>query len=95
MSTALEESVHTYPPKTVDYQHFFSSVKRIKGICEKIEPDIVIAVDALASRKTNRVATTIQMSDTGINPGSGIGNHRKEITEKAMSLPQVASVFFQ
>ena len=62
----------------------------IKGVCEKVKPDAVIAVDALASRKTERVATTIQMSDTGINPGSGIGNHRKEITEKSLGIPVIS-----
>lgn len=62
----------------------------IKGICDKIKPDVIIAIDALASRKTNRVATTIQMSDTGINPGSGIGNHRKEITEKYLGVPVIS-----
>ncbi len=62
----------------------------IKGICEKVHPDAVIAVDALASRKTERVATTIQMSDTGINPGSGIGNHRKEITKKSLGIPVIS-----
>ena len=62
----------------------------IKGICEKVKPDAVIAVDALASRKTERVATTIQMSDTGITPGSGIGNHRKGITEKSLGVPVIS-----
>lgn len=62
----------------------------IKGVCEKVNPDIVIVIDALASRKTERVATTIQMSDTGISPGSGIGNHRKEITEKSLGIPVIS-----
>lgn len=48
----------------------------IKGIVEKINPKLVIAIDALASRKMERVSTTIQIADTGINPGSGIGNKR-------------------
>ncbi|MBQ2897378.1 MAG: GPR endopeptidase [Clostridia bacterium] len=62
----------------------------IKGVCDKIKPDAVIVIDALASRKTERVATTIQMSDTGINPGSGIGNHRKEITKRYLGAPVVS-----
>ena len=62
----------------------------IKAICEKIQPEAVIVIDALASRKTERVATTIQMSNTGINPGSGIGNHRKEITKKSIGVPVVS-----
>ncbi len=62
----------------------------IKGVCEKIKPAALIVVDALASRKMQRVATTIQMSDTGINPGSGIGNNRKEISEKTIGIPVVS-----
>lgn len=62
----------------------------VKGICEKISPGVVVLVDALASRKTERVATTIQMSDTGLNPGAGIGNHRKEITEKSLGVPVIS-----
>ena len=42
----------------------------VKGVVDKVKPDLVIAVDALASRKMERVSTTIQISDTGINPGS-------------------------
>ena len=45
----------------------------IKGISDKIKPDIIIAIDALASRKTSRISTTFQIADTGIVPGSGIG----------------------
>lgn len=66
------------------------TVDVIKGICEKICPDAVIAIDALASRKTERVATTIQMSDTGINPGGGIGNHRKAITKESLGIPVIS-----
>jgi len=62
----------------------------IKGVCEKISPDAIIAVDALVARKTERIATTIQMSDTGICPGSGIGNHRKEISANTLGIPVVS-----
>ena len=62
----------------------------VKGICQKVEPGAVILVDALASRKTDRVATTIQMSDTGLNPGAGIGNHRKEITKAYLGVPVIS-----
>ncbi len=54
----------------------------LKGICEKIKPDLVILVDALASRKASRVATTVQLSTEGLSPGSGIGNMRKEINKE-------------
>lgn len=62
----------------------------IRGICDKIKPDIIIAIDALASRKTSRISTTFQISDTGIVPGSGIGNKRKGITPDTMGVPVIA-----
>ena len=52
----------------------------IKGIVEKIRPNVIIAIDALASRRIERIATTIQIANTGIVPGSGLGNHRNAIT---------------
>ena len=62
----------------------------VKGVVEKVKPDLVIAVDALASRKMNRISTTIQISDTGINPGSGIGNNRMGINEETLGVPVIA-----
>ncbi len=53
----------------------------LKGVCTKINPDLVVLVDALASRKASRVATTVQLSTDGLAPGSGIGNMRKEINK--------------
>ena len=63
----------------------------IKGVCEKTNPDLVIAIDALASRKMERICTTFQLCDTGIVPGSGIGNKRKEITKDFLGVPVIAS----
>ncbi|MDU5080588.1 GPR endopeptidase [Tissierella sp. P1] len=62
----------------------------IKGVVEKVKPDLVIAVDALASRKMDRVSTTIQISDTGINPGAGVGNNRMEFNESTIGVPVIA-----
>lgn len=62
----------------------------IKGIAERSAPDVIIAIDALASRSMERVSTTIQLSDTGIIPGSGIGNSRNGITEETMGVPVIA-----
>lgn len=62
----------------------------IKGIVEKIKPNLIIAIDALASRKIERIATTIQIANTGIVPGSGLGNHRNAITEETMGVPVIA-----
>jgi len=62
----------------------------IKGVVDRIKPDIVIAVDALAARKTSRINTTIQMSDAGVNPGAGLGNKRMPINKESMGVPVLA-----
>jgi spore protease len=62
----------------------------IRGIVDRIRPDIIIAVDALASRKMERVNTTIQIADTGISPGSGVGNKRMELSRKTLGVPVIA-----
>lgn len=62
----------------------------VLGICKVIKPDFVIIVDALASSSIERVNKTIQMTDAGINPGSGIGNVRKEISYDSLRIPVLA-----
>ena len=62
----------------------------VKGVVEKIQPDLIIAVDALAARCTARINATIQISDAGINPGAGLGNKRMSINENSMGVPVVA-----
>ena len=62
----------------------------LKGIVEKIKPDAIIAIDALISRDISRLFKTIQISNTGIVPGAGIGNNRKEISKKTMGVPVIA-----
>ncbi len=62
----------------------------IDGVIKKTKPDFVIAIDALASRSINRINTTIQISDTGIHPGSGVGNKRKEISVQTLGIPVIA-----
>ncbi|TLS39344.1 GPR endopeptidase [Pseudalkalibacillus caeni] len=62
----------------------------IHGVIEKTKPDFVIAIDALASRSVERVNTTIQISDTGIHPGSGVGNKRKELSQDVLGIPVIA-----
>lgn len=66
------------------------SLEIVKGIVSTINPDVVIAVDALAARSTKRLATTVQISDAGINPGSGVGNHRHGITKETVGIPVIA-----
>jgi len=62
----------------------------IRGVVDKIKPDLVIAIDALASRKLERISTTIQIADTGINPGSGIGNKRMALSQETLGVPVIA-----
>ncbi len=66
------------------------SAEMIRAIAEKTKPAAVIAVDALASRRLQRVCTTIQIADTGIVPGSGVGNSRAEISSQTMGVPVIA-----
>lgn len=62
----------------------------VKGIVENTKPDLVIAIDALASRSLERVNTTIQVADTGITPGAGVGNKRKGLNKDTLGVPVVA-----
>lgn len=62
----------------------------VAGVVQKTNPDLLIVVDALAARSTKRLYTTIQISNTGIAPGSGVGNHRNAIDEEVMGVPVLA-----
>lgn len=62
----------------------------VKGIVETVVPDCVFVVDALAARNTKRLNRTIQITDTGIRPGSGVGNHRNEISRETLGIPVIA-----
>lgn len=62
----------------------------VKGVIEKIKPSLVIAIDALAARRIDRINTTIQITDTGINPGSGIGNKRQGLNKDTLGIPVIA-----
>ena len=62
----------------------------IKGVVDNIKPKLVIVIDALASRSIERISSTIQLSDTGIVPGAGVGNTRKEISEDTLGVPVIA-----
>ena len=62
----------------------------IKGIVDTVKPDVVFVIDALAARNTKRLNRTIQIADTGIHPGSGVGNHRNEISEETLGIPVIA-----
>ncbi|WP_027625028.1 GPR endopeptidase [Clostridium lundense] len=62
----------------------------IKAVANKIKPNLIICIDALASRKLDRINRTIQIGDTGISPGSGVGNKRMEISERTLGIPVIA-----
>lgn len=62
----------------------------IAAVCQRIQPGCVIAVDALASRSMHRLCRTIQITNTGITPGSGVGNHRFSLTQENLGVPVLA-----
>ncbi len=66
------------------------TVEIIRGVVRETKPDFILVIDALAARNTRRLGRTIQLSDTGINPGSGIGNHRNAINEKSIGVPVIS-----
>lgn len=66
------------------------SCEIIQGIVQQTSPDCVITIDALAARSAFRLGTTVQLTDTGIRPGSGVGNARKGITKENMKIPVIA-----
>ena len=62
----------------------------IRGVVKETKPDLMIVIDALAARSVHRLGCTIQLADTGIRPGSGVGNHRCELTKKSLGIPVLA-----
>ena len=62
----------------------------LKGIVDNVKPKLIIVIDALASRSIERISSTIQISDTGIVPGAGVGNTRAEISERTLGIPVIA-----
>ena len=62
----------------------------VRGVVEETKPDVVVAIDALAARSTKRLNRTIQISDAGIHPGSGVGNHRHSLTRETIGVPVIA-----
>jgi len=62
----------------------------IKGVIDQTKPELLLVIDALAARNIRRLNTTIQLTDTGILPGSGVGNHRNALTEESLGIPVIA-----
>lgn len=66
------------------------SAEAVRGLVAEVKPALVIAIDALASRRVGRVCSTVQLSDTGIIPGSGVGNHRSALNRETLGVPVFA-----
>ncbi|MDO4547565.1 MAG: GPR endopeptidase [Clostridia bacterium] len=66
------------------------TIEMARGIIAQVRPNVVIAIDALAARSTDRVGNAIQLTDTGIQPGSGVGNHQSALTEKSLGVKVLA-----
>ncbi len=66
------------------------TAEMLKGIVDNVKPKLVIVIDALASRSIERISSTVQISDTGIVPGAGVGNTRSEISQRTLGLPVIA-----
>ena len=62
----------------------------VTGVVKETSPDVVIVIDALAARSTRRLNRTIQITNTGIQPGSGVGNHRNALTKESLGVPVIA-----
>lgn len=66
------------------------TMELIRGVVKETKPDIVIVIDALAAKSPGRLNTTIQLTDTGISPGAGVGNNRKKLNEETLGCPVIA-----
>ena len=62
----------------------------LKGVVENTKPKLIIVIDALASRSIERISSTVQLSDTGIVPGAGVGNKRSELSINTLGVPVIA-----
>lgn len=86
-----EEKVHPVSSLIpgVMAQTGMETMEIIRGVVEETKPDAVVAIDALAARSMKRLNCTIQITDTGINPGSGVMNHRNGLTEESLGIPVI------
>lgn len=66
------------------------SAEIIQGVVNSTHPDLIVVIDALAARSTKRLTRTIQITNTGIHPGSGVGNHRHSLTQESLGVPVIA-----
>lgn len=66
------------------------ALELVKGATDAVKPSVIIVIDALAAKDVGRLGTTVQLSDTGISPGSGIGNRRKAISKETLGIPVIS-----
>jgi spore protease len=102
--TLVTRHIHEYMPEQVDQRlrpvcaitpgvlgvSGIETLEMVKGVVQRVRPAALIVIDALAARRTERISTTIQLCDTGINPGSGVGNRRKGIHHGSVGVPVLA-----
>lgn len=81
--------VFVYAPG-VTIQTGLETADFVNAIATEVKPDLLVVIDALAARDSSRLCRTIQLTDTGIHPGSGVGNSRKEISEETLGMPVIA-----
>lgn len=65
------------------------TIEIVRGIVENIKPKLIIAIDSLCSKNIDRINKSIQISDTGIIPGGGVGNRQEELSEKTLGIPVI------
>lgn len=85
----ISENVYCISPGVLA-QTGMETYSIVKGIVKEVNPDLIIAIDSLAARNVRRITTTIQLTDTGITPGSGIGNHRMGLNEETLGKKVIA-----
>lgn len=66
------------------------TVELVRGAVRAVKPDVLVVIDALSARSCDRLATTVQIADSGISPGSGVGNHRAAIDRESIGIPVIA-----
>ena len=81
--------VFVYAPG-VTIQTGLETASFVNALATEIKPDLIIVIDALAARDSSRLCRTIQLTDTGIHPGSGVGNSRKEVSKEILGVPVIA-----
>ena len=87
---SLECSEITVITPGVTAKSGLDAIEIVRVICDKIRPDVIFAIDALAAGAPSRLGTTVQICDTGICPGSGLGNRRGEMSRRTLGVPVVA-----